>query len=70
MTPTKPGTLKCIFATDDGCSVYDKRPMMCRLFGTVDDDLLRCPHGIRSDRTLGKYEGHQLRDDYIMLIND
>lgn len=26
-----------------GCTVYEHRPLICRLFGTVPD--LRCPHG-------------------------
>jgi hypothetical protein len=27
------------------CSVYAVRPAICRLFGVVDHELLRCPHG-------------------------
>lgn len=36
----------CSMLTADGrCSVYDDRPMICRLFGTAP--MLRCEHGCR-----------------------
>lgn len=34
----------CSFLTDEGrCSVYDLRPMICRLWGASED--LKCPYG-------------------------
>jgi Fe-S-cluster containining protein len=33
----------CVYATKQGCSCYEERPIMCRLFGAVED--LRCPRG-------------------------
>lgn len=38
------GGLPCPALTDAGrCSVYDRRPMVCRLWGATES--LRCPHG-------------------------
>lgn len=33
----------CPHLTDDGCGVYEDRPLICRLFGTTPR--LACPHG-------------------------
>lgn len=37
-------TLECPFSKG-GCQVYDTRPMICRLFGAVDNPRMKCPHG-------------------------
>ena len=48
-----PLTGKCPFVTPAGCAVYDRRPFMCRLFGsTPSEPRLACPHGCRPSRTL------------------
>lgn len=36
---------KCVFAKGGKCSVYEMRPLMCRIFGTVER--MRCPHGAK-----------------------
>ena len=33
----------CAYATEEGCACYEERPLMCRLFGAVEN--LRCPRG-------------------------
>lgn len=38
-------TLNCPHLGPQGCQVYDQRPILCRLFGTVES--LPCPHGRR-----------------------
>lgn len=44
--------LRCPFATPKGtCSVYDVRPLICRLWGTVKD-AMECPHGCVPERWL------------------
>ena len=37
----------CPHLGDDGCQVYDDRPIICRLFGTTPR--LACPNGRRPD---------------------
>lgn len=34
------------------CGNYAARPLICRLFGVVDDELLRCHHGCVPERYL------------------
>ena len=68
LTPTKPGTLKCIFASKTGCTVYDKRPMMCRLFGTTKHPLLTCFHGCRPKNQLTKTKARKLITQHYKLI--
>jgi hypothetical protein len=35
----------CPYIKVGGCSIYENRPTICRLFGTVNTALLTCPHG-------------------------
>ncbi len=67
MTPTKPDSLTCEYATADGCSVYDKRPFMCRLFGAVDTPMLTCPYGCKPKTLLTEKQGKELRNEYMTL---
>lgn len=68
LTPTKPGTLRCTFASETGCTVYDKRPMLCRLFGTTDHPLMTCPHGCRPKKLLTKAKASRLTNQHYKLI--
>ena len=39
--------LVCPYLTDKGrCSIYDLRPLICRMFGTVEG--MPCPHGCKA----------------------
>lgn len=39
----------CVFLTEDKkCSIYDKRPLICKAFGKVDGQKLKCPEGCQS----------------------
>ena len=42
-TPVHPGTTRCAFHVDGGCSVYERRPYICRLYGTTL--AAPCPRG-------------------------
>jgi len=39
----KATSLTCPYVGEKGCDIYEERPLMCRLFGAVED--LKCPHG-------------------------
>ena len=67
-TPVKPGTLTCAFVCDDGgCTVYSKRPYICRLFGSADDPRLSCPHGCTARKPLTVVQADELTKRYMEL---
>ncbi len=60
----------CPFLTPGGCSVYDRRPFMCRIFGaTKGEPLLACPHGVKADRPLSAAKAAILMDRYQDALN-
>lgn len=38
-------TFTCPFVTVNGCGIYNDRPIICQLFGSVDAPTMTCPHG-------------------------
>lgn len=42
------------------CSIYEVRPAICRLFGAVDHETLKCPYGARPDVLLTDVESGQI----------
>lgn len=63
LTPLKPGCMTCAFSSPDGCTIYENRPLACRLFGAVDHPRMTCPHGARAKRPLT----HEQAMDLIAL---
>lgn len=47
------------YGTEGRCGVYKVRPMICRLWGIVDADNMRCPHGCRPSRWLTMEESYE-----------
>jgi uncharacterized protein len=60
--------LECPYSSPYGCSIYEDRPIMCRLFGTVDDPIMRCPHGCGPEKLLTAEEGARIRDAYREIV--
>lgn len=58
----KPKTMNCPYLTKEKlCGIYENRPLLCRLWGLVDEPRMRCPHGCKpSPRYLTSEEGHAL----------
>ncbi len=56
--PPERADKQCQFALKGGCEIHERRPLMCRLFGTVED--LRCPHGRGPLQLLSVDEGHAI----------
>lgn len=51
---------ECPLLVDGRCSVYQHRPLICRLWGMVeDDDRMRCKYGCVPDRWLTAKEAHE-----------
>ena len=52
---------------DKRCSVYALRPLICRLWGTVDTTRMRCPYGCTPTRWLSVEEADRLSREAIAL---
>lgn len=50
----------CPRLKDGRCASYSDRPLICRLFGAVDHELMRCPFGCRPGRYLTNDEASAL----------
>lgn len=59
--------ITCPYSTEGGCSIYDKRPLICRLFGAVDTPRLRCPHGAGPKKKMTEAQAEKLMRKYSKL---
>lgn len=49
---------------DKACTVYEARPLMCRMFGAVDGPGMVCPFGAKARRVLSDAQGRALANRY------
>jgi len=52
--------LNCPHLGEEGCQVYDERPLICRLFGTTPG--LACPNGCRPEQMVDEGIEQQVHD--------
>lgn len=54
--------MKCVFLerTLGSCLAYKIRPLVCRLWGCIDDPLTRCPHGCVPTKWVTNLEARDL----------
>lgn len=62
------GCLDCEFSGEGGCSRYEHRPFMCRLFGAVEDKRLECPYGAKAEKPLSAKRAATLAARYKALM--
>lgn len=65
--------LACPLLDRGRCTVYDMRPLICRIWGTVRDanaPLMRCPWGCRPKRWLTDVEGRALIAEALAIDPD
>lgn len=68
LTPTD-ANLTCSFLRPDGCSVYEQRPFMCRLYATSRHPMLTCPKGCKPVKErLSLKDTRRLSDAYRRLM--
>lgn len=53
-------SMDCPYLVNRKCSVYEDRPMLCRLYGVTDDPRLTCPFGCRPAKMLTNAEANEL----------
>lgn len=53
-----------------GCQVYEERPIVCRLFGTIKNANMQCPYRRRPGKFLTKKEELKIMRRYIHMFDD
>jgi Fe-S-cluster containining protein len=62
---TQVSDLRCPFAVPGkGCSVYEIRPFLCRIFGAIEGKKFKCPLGVISENPLTEKEAKFLFKEY------
>jgi hypothetical protein len=62
-------SIKCPYVTEDnGCSIHQVKPFMCRIFGAGKDPLLKCPRGCGPEKPLSWEKARKLTNRYHELI--
>lgn len=69
LVATRPGLdMRCTMLYPTGkCRVYADRPLVCRIWGLIDDPEMRCPYGCVPERWLTDKEVRSLME-LIMRI--
>jgi len=57
--------LTCKYSSKNGCTVYENRPLLCRLYGVVPK--MACTCGGKPERFLSSEEENQLMQAYSFL---
>lgn len=58
----------CPYADERGCSIYDVRPFLCRLYGVVPR--MRCPHGRGPEKMLAEDQEARLVELYYQEFRE
>jgi uncharacterized protein len=61
------GCVSCAYL-NDGCSIYENRPYLCRLFGATVEAKMRCPHGCGPEKPLTQKQTDILTKRYMKLM--
>jgi Fe-S-cluster containining protein len=56
------GSVPCPLLVNGKCSVHDIRPLICRLWGSVEHEMMICPHGCEPARFLTNDQTRELFD--------
>ncbi len=64
------GKLRCKRLVKGRCSIYDRRPIICRLFGASEDPNFQCPHGRMAETPLSIDETREIMVQWLSLITD
>lgn len=55
----------CDYSTAEGYSIYENRPLPCRMFGTFER--LKCAHGCRPEKYLTDKEVSEIHNQYFKI---
>lgn len=57
----------CPYASENGCEIYEQRPIICRLMGTVPK--LKCLHGCGPKKMLSKKKELEIMKKYTDVMD-
>lgn len=64
-------SLSCPYECKKGCAIYEHRPIICRLYGAVNDPFIKCPHGFMPETVLSKVQADRIMEIYMReLVGD
>ena len=63
-------SLACPHLVDKRCSIYDRRPIICRLFGASEDPAFQCPHGRTAENPLSEIETKEIMCQWLCSLRD
>jgi len=59
-------SLDCPYASEAGCEIYEQRPILCRLFGTVPK--MKCNHGRGHAKLLSAKKEKEIMRKYYEIM--
>jgi hypothetical protein len=62
----KATSLNCPYSRTGKCEIYENRPLMCRLFGAVED--MQCHRGCGPEKYLTREEAFEILTKYQKMI--
>jgi len=62
----KAKSIDCPYATNGHCEIYEQRPLICRLYGTVKK--MQCPHGCGPVALLSERQEVEIMKEYYHLM--
>ncbi|UWG96806.1 YkgJ family cysteine cluster protein [Dehalobacter sp. DCM] len=60
--------LNCPYAIKGRCNIYEKRPLICRLYGAVRK--MKCPYGCQPESFLSKKAEKKIVEAYFKLMKE
>jgi Fe-S-cluster containining protein len=64
----KATSLDCPYAVNGRCDIYEQRPLICRLYGTVQK--MKCPYGCKPEAYLSKESEIKIMEQYLCLMRE
>lgn len=65
---TDPDHAGCPFYRQNRCSIYEDRPLMCRIYGHPVGELAGCPHGCRVERPMRRGRVRELCELLLQVV--
>lgn len=61
--------LTCPYVNNGKCDIYEDRPLICRLFGASEVEMLTCPHGCGPAQKLSVEQTREMMAKYFEILN-